>query len=215
MENSNPNEYSTRMPKLGEQVIFFPNPDDTVARSNNAKVCVAFVTAPWSSIIVNLKIMPDHGPIQDRGSVSHFSANPAGYHFMFQDEYEAFLKVGYKDPKAIKRQLIDEADQYIIEANEHLKKATESRLKARECVNKVKDIRGKENGTWIKISERKPEYGVRVLVKNEKGQILKYALFNHKGIGKDGSDEDMWNTHEKISADYDDLSPMVEWLEEK
>ncbi len=90
-------EFSTRTPMLGEIVIFFPNPDDETARSNHAKVCVGIVTSPWSSVCVNIKIVPDHGAMQDRGSVTHFSANPAGYHFMFQDEYEAYLKLDTKD----------------------------------------------------------------------------------------------------------------------
>ena len=97
MENLNQNEYSTRTPKLGEIVIFFPNPDDSVAKSNHADVCPAIITRPWSSVCANVKIIPDHGPMQDRGSVTHFSANPAGYHFMFQDEYEAFLELKTKD----------------------------------------------------------------------------------------------------------------------
>lgn len=142
MENSNQTEFSTRVPKLGEQVIFFPNPDDSVARSNNAKVCVAFVTAPWSSIIVNLKIMPDHGPIQDRGSVSHFSANPAGYHFMFADEYEAYQKLeGEKNYLKIKKQLIAEADVHLLEAHEHLEKATAARIKARGKVTEAQNLK--------------------------------------------------------------------------
>ena len=88
---------STRMPKLGETVIFFPNPDDTVARSNGATECPAIVTRPWSAVVTNLKLIPDHGPMQDRGSVSHWSANPAGYHFMYMDEYEWYQNRGEKD----------------------------------------------------------------------------------------------------------------------
>lgn len=79
-------KFNTRMPKMGETVIFFPNPDDSVARSNGNTICPAIVTRPWSSVCVNLKIIPDHGPMQDRGSVSHHSANPAGYHFKFMNE---------------------------------------------------------------------------------------------------------------------------------
>lgn len=79
-------KFNERMPKQGETVIFFPNPDDSVAKSNGATQCAAIVTQVWSSICVNLKIIPDNGPMQDRSSVTHFSANPVGYHFKFQDE---------------------------------------------------------------------------------------------------------------------------------
>ena len=77
-----------RMPKKGEIVIFTPNTDDSVARSNSAKECVAIITQVWSYGCVNIKIVPDHGPMQDRGSVTHKSLNPAGYHFEYQDEYD-------------------------------------------------------------------------------------------------------------------------------
>lgn len=79
--------FNERMPKIGETVLFAPNPDDTVARSNgNDYFVAAVVTRVWSSVCVNLKIIPDHGPMQDRGSVSHFSANPANYNFRFMSE---------------------------------------------------------------------------------------------------------------------------------
>ena len=134
-------EYSTRMPKIGEIVIFFPNPDDTTARSNGADVCVAIVTRPWSSVCCNIKIIPDHGAMQDRGSVTHFSANPAGYHFMFQDEYEAYLIKGVKDYVAIKKQLVEDAETLIEEAKQHLKKATEARVRAKEKVTKASEMK--------------------------------------------------------------------------
>jgi hypothetical protein len=85
-KESSVSTFNTRMPKIGEMVIFFPNPDDSVARSNNNECCPAIVTRAWSSVCVNLKIIPDHGPMQDRGSVSHHTANPAGYHFKFMNE---------------------------------------------------------------------------------------------------------------------------------
>lgn len=79
--------FNERMPKIGETVLFTPNPDDTVAKSNgNDYFIAAIVTRVWSSVCVNLKIIPDHGPMQDRGSVSHFSANPVGYSFRFMEE---------------------------------------------------------------------------------------------------------------------------------
>lgn len=141
MENSNQNEFSTRMPKLGEIVIFFPNLEDETARSNHADVCVAIVTRPWSSVCVNLKIVPDHGAMQDRGSVTHFSANPAGYHFMFQDEYEAFMIKGQKDYLTIKRQLVEQAEIKLVEARKFLEQCQESRKEAREIIDKAKDLK--------------------------------------------------------------------------
>lgn len=75
------------MPKVGEIVLFTSNPDDAVAHSNhNDGEIPAIVTRVWSAICVNCKIVPDCGPMQDRTSVVHQSANPAGYHFRFQDE---------------------------------------------------------------------------------------------------------------------------------
>jgi len=79
---------NTRQPKIGEVVLFSCNPDDTVAKSNhNYGPIPAIVTRVWSAVCVNVKIVPDCGPMQDRTSVVHVSANPAGYHFHFQDEY--------------------------------------------------------------------------------------------------------------------------------
>lgn len=78
---------NTRTPKVGESVLFSPNPNDEIARSNhNYGDVAAIVTRVWSEICVNLKLVPDCGPMQDRTSVVHQSANPAGYNFRFQDE---------------------------------------------------------------------------------------------------------------------------------
>lgn len=80
--------YNERMPQVGEIVLFTPNPDDSIAKSNgnDEGPIAAVVTRVWSSVCVNIKIIPDHGPMQDRSSVTHASANPAGYHFKFKDE---------------------------------------------------------------------------------------------------------------------------------
>jgi hypothetical protein len=76
-----------RTPYIGEIVLFTPNPDDTVARSNhNNGEIPAIITRVWSDVCVNVKIIPDCGAMQDRTSVVHQSANPVGYHFRFQDE---------------------------------------------------------------------------------------------------------------------------------
>lgn len=80
-------QFNQREPKVGETVLFTPNPDDTVAKSNHNNGDIpAIVTRVWSSVCVNLKIIPDNGPMQDRSSVTHHSANPAGYHFKFMNE---------------------------------------------------------------------------------------------------------------------------------
>lgn len=77
-----------RTPKLGEIVLFSPNPDDSVSKSNsNDGPIPAIITRVWSAICVNIKIVPDCGPMQDRTSVCHQSANPAGYHFRFIEEH--------------------------------------------------------------------------------------------------------------------------------
>ena len=104
-------------------------------------MCSYIVTRPWSSVCVNLKIVPDHGPKQDRGSVTHFSANPAGYHFMFQDEYEIYLTNGDKDYITIKRQLVDEARVLIDQAKDYHAKGKESRLKAEIAINKAENVK--------------------------------------------------------------------------
>jgi hypothetical protein len=83
-----------RVPKIGEIVLFTCNPDDAIAKSNhNDDVIPAIVTRVWSHGCVNLKIIPDCGPMQDRTSVVHFSLNPAGYHFEFQEEYQQRVEV--------------------------------------------------------------------------------------------------------------------------
>lgn len=75
-----------RNPKIGETVLFTPNPDDTIAKSNhNDNPIPAIITRIWGPICVNLKIIPDCGPMQDRTSVVHVSQNPAGYHFDYLD----------------------------------------------------------------------------------------------------------------------------------
>lgn len=87
MSNTTAKRYNMREPRVGEPVLFTPNPGDTVAFSNSHPGPIAaIVTRVWSSITVNLKIIPDNGPMQDRTSVSHFSANNAGYHWQFMDE---------------------------------------------------------------------------------------------------------------------------------
>ena len=73
-----------RMPKVGEIVLFTANPDDSIAKSNhNTEAIPAIITRVWSEVCVNVKIVPDCGPMQDRTSVVHESANPAGYHFKY------------------------------------------------------------------------------------------------------------------------------------
>jgi hypothetical protein len=81
------NASALRMPRVGEIVLFTPNPGDTTAKSNyNDSEIAAIVTRVWSHGCVNLKIIPDCGPMQDRTSVVHWSLNGAGYNFRFSDE---------------------------------------------------------------------------------------------------------------------------------
>lgn len=84
-----------RQPEIGDVVVFFPNPDDSVAKSNSAKVCPAFITRVWGPAgCCNLKLIPDHGPMQDRGSVSHKSGNIAGYSWCYKDEFTEGVRRG-------------------------------------------------------------------------------------------------------------------------
>lgn len=76
-----------RAPYVGETVLFTANPGDEIAHSNyNKDEIPAIVTRVWSHGCVNVKIIPDCGPMQDRTSVVHQSLNPAGYHFRFINE---------------------------------------------------------------------------------------------------------------------------------
>jgi len=76
--------WGDRLPYVGEIVRFISNPDDKVAKANNNDGPIpAIVTRVWSNVCVNLKIVPDCGPMQDRTSVVRKDANPAGYHFEY------------------------------------------------------------------------------------------------------------------------------------
>lgn len=78
---------NNRKPLVGEIILFTSNPDDAIAHSNyNKDEIPAIVTRVWSDICVNCKIIPDCGAMQDRTSVVHYTANPAGYHFRFMGE---------------------------------------------------------------------------------------------------------------------------------
>lgn len=83
-------EYTERMgdrfPEVGEIVLFYPKEDDRVARANNNDGPIpAIVTRVWSNLCVNLKIVPDSGPMQDRTSVVRRDANPNSYFFDYRD----------------------------------------------------------------------------------------------------------------------------------
>ncbi len=100
--------YNQKQPRIGESILFFPKSDDSVALSNGKKAgmdpVAAIVTQVWSPIMVNLKVIPDHGPMQDRGSVSHKSAMGAAdtYYWVFPDEY-------YEDVRNFAKPSIQEA----------------------------------------------------------------------------------------------------------
>jgi hypothetical protein len=101
--------YNSRLPRVGQSILFFPNPDDSVALSNGKRSgdpVAAIVTQVWSSVCVNLKVVPDHGPMQDRGSVVHKTANPTGgYRWCFPEEYytEDFEPTGTEHKMRIER----------------------------------------------------------------------------------------------------------------
>ncbi len=85
----------SKRPQIGDLVVFFPNPDDTIGRSNGANVCPAIITRVWGHTgVCNLKIIPDHGPMQDRGSVAHKSQNPSNYSWCFKEEFIAGAELG-------------------------------------------------------------------------------------------------------------------------
>ena len=82
-------EYVLPEAKVGDIVLFQPNLTDRVARSNNNEDRIpAIITRVWSALCVNLKIIPDNGPMQDRSSVVHQSLNRANFNFIFKDEMQ-------------------------------------------------------------------------------------------------------------------------------
>jgi hypothetical protein len=85
-------KYNERRPRVGQSILFFANSDDAIALSNGKKMgdpVAAIVTQVWSPITVNLKLIPDHAAMQDRGSVTHKSAmgEGGGYYWLFPEEY--------------------------------------------------------------------------------------------------------------------------------
>lgn len=64
---------TNRKPLVGDTIWYFPPAEDQIAKSNNNKgIVAAIITRAWgfdATCAVNLKVIPDHGPIQDRGSV--------------------------------------------------------------------------------------------------------------------------------------------------
>lgn len=63
-----------RIPQIGDTVWYFPPAEDLTAKSNNNKgVIPAIITRNWGpdcTCACNIKIIPDHGSMQDRGSVA-------------------------------------------------------------------------------------------------------------------------------------------------
>lgn len=77
-----------RVPKIGDDVWFFPPSEDTVARSNFNKGVVAGKITRVFPTVVSMKIFPDCGSIQDRTSVPHITGtNGATRSWMFVGEY--------------------------------------------------------------------------------------------------------------------------------
>lgn len=111
-----------RKPYVGETVLFTPNPGDTVAKSNyNNDDVAAIVTRVWGAICINIKLIPDCGPMQDRTSVIHQSQNPAGYHFRFIGEE----KVSTNEKMAVNSEEIKDASSFLAKAKEQLANLTE------------------------------------------------------------------------------------------
>lgn len=98
------------MPYVGQMVNFMPNPTDEVAASNgNSGYIAAIITRVWSEKVVNIKIIPDHGPMQDRGSVSHISINSAGYHFIYIEKKAADVELTTEELVSFGNYLLSEA----------------------------------------------------------------------------------------------------------
>lgn len=83
---------TTKTPQVGQSILFFANSDDSIALSNGKRMgdpVAAIITQVWGPVMVNLKLIPDHAAMQDRGSVGHKSLMPGGggYYWMFPEEF--------------------------------------------------------------------------------------------------------------------------------
>lgn len=111
-------------PYVGQIVQFMPNPTDEVAKSNqNTGYIPAIITRVWSEKTVNIKIIPDHGPMQDRGSVSHISNNPAGYHYIYITPETEIIGLDTEELVSFGNYLLSEARDKAI-SNENRNKVT-------------------------------------------------------------------------------------------
>jgi len=183
-----------KQPRVGSIVLFTPNPDDAIAKSNhNHDPIPAIITRIWGPVCVNLKIIPDCGAMQDRTSVVHISQNPAGYNWQYDDERDSI------NPDE-NINLMKQAAYQMVGKN-----GTDDDYKLIEGFfeglrTKSKVLRGK----WINVTEGMPHDGVKVYTKDSEGQIHQYTYFKKTKSWRSDGKEPGWDNNNAI----------VEWLEE-
>lgn len=187
-----------KFPKVGDIVLFTPNPgDDTAASNNNPGPVAAIITRVWGPQMVNLKIIPDHGPMQDRSSVGHKSLYPnsdnVSYHWQYGNE--ADLVATDENIDLMKTSTFQMLSPKSPDFKEHLT-LVENFYEGLRTLTKVK------HGKWIKIADRVPELGKAVLIKDSEGQEHSYTRFGH-GYRSNGKEQG-----------FDNNNALIEWYEE-
>ena len=197
-----------KQPRVGDMVLFRPNPDDSIAKSNhNEESIAAIVTRVWGPICVNLKIIPDCGPMQDRTSSVHVSQNPAGYHWFYGDERDSITP-----DETIN--LMKHATYQMIDPNginfEDDCKLIEGFFEGLRTKSKIVKMSGglpteyPVGSKWVKVSERLPESGKKVLTKDSGGETHDYKYHEStKSWQSVGS-----------KPGFDNNNTIEEWLEE-
>ncbi len=104
----------TRSPQVGDTVLFKANPDDSISHSNwNKDRIPAIITRKWSDYCVNIKIIPDCGPMQDRTSVVHQSINAAGYNFIYPGEAENYINLDFNKDSTNENVEVKDASSFL------------------------------------------------------------------------------------------------------
>lgn len=189
-----------KQPRVGDIVLFTPNPDDAIAKSNhNHDPIPAIITRVWGPICCNIKIIPDCGAMQDRTSVVHRSQNPAGYNWVYNDERDSI-----SPDETIN--LMKYASYQMIDPN------SDSDIKLVEAFfeglrTKSKVLRGK----WIKFADQVPPLGVSVLTKDSEGILAKFTRFKAEALPEGFS----YRMDEKTPHPGEGNNALIEWLEEK
>lgn len=192
-----------KQPQVGDIVLFTCNPGDDIAKSNyNHDPIPAIITRVWGEVCVNIKIIPDCGAMQDRTSVVHFSQNPAGFNWRYNDE----------------------RDTVSVDTNINLMKQSTYKMLDPNSPNFEQDcqlvegfyegLRTKSKilrGNWIKFTDRVPPLGVSVLTKDSENILAKFTRFKSDALPEGFT----YRLDEKCPHPGEANNPLIEWLEEK